>query len=62
MGENTPEREKAIGLWKEGSREWVEGNYGQAEQYLRLSVKADPNYFNAQLSLGIILFLHRGKN
>ncbi len=58
---DTPERQKALESWKKACIAWERGRYQEAEAGLRSSVRADPTFLNGQISLGVLLYLHRNK-
>jgi len=58
---DSPERKKASNLWDQGCRALDREDHALAEQKLRAAVDADPSFVNAQVSLAILLCLHRNK-
>ncbi len=59
--QDTQERKKAEKLWQEGCLAADRKSFEAAETKMRAAVEADPTFSNAQVSLAILLFLHRDK-
>ena len=59
--EDGPERKKAVTLWQEGCAFMELGRYPEAESRLRTALRTDPTFYHAQISLAVVLYLHRNK-
>jgi tetratricopeptide (TPR) repeat protein len=58
---DSPEREKALKLWKEASAPLAAGKLANAENLLRQAAATDGTFFPAQLNLAVALYSQPGK-